>query len=75
MMRLLSSQPQEVVPVAGNQDALVLVCPLENGRVRCFTGLHFAQMDHPVFELDEKRSKLVGNVMIEEKGHGSPGDI
>jgi hypothetical protein len=69
-MRLCGSQFDEVVAIAGKQEAVMCVCELDNGGIRRRHGQYIAKPDNLVIELTKQIDEILWNVMIEQKLHG-----
>lgn len=75
MVRLLSCKLEEVIPIARDHDQVVLESVLENCVVRGLARKHFAHATDPMPKMLEEVTQLVGDIIVQEEVHGSPGDI
>ena len=71
----VAHEPEIVVAVARDENEAVIVGVLQRRCVRRRSRKHVAQPIDMVAKMFEEIAQLVGNVVVEEKIQGSPGDI
>jgi len=69
VMRLALRQSNEVVPVAGHQDAPVVVRGLEDHRVGGVLRQEIAYAHDIVTEFAEQVAEILGDVLVEQEPH------
>ena len=68
-MGLSPRQLDEVVPIAGHQDATVFVRKLEDDRIGSFLLEHVAETHNVVAEFCEHVGKILWDVVVEQELH------
>ena len=75
MVRPLGPERDEVVSIARDEDESVLNGVIQDCRVGCVAGKHLAQKRHAMPDVLQQMAQVVGDVVIEQEGHESAGDI
>ena len=75
MVRPLRPERDEVVSIARDEDQSVLNDVIQDRRVGCVAGKHLAQKCHAMPDVLQQMAQVLGDVVIEQEGHESAGDI
>ena len=68
-MTLRLRQFDEVVTIAGHQQAIVFVSKVENRGIRGLNLQHIAQPENLVIQFSEQVGEIVGFVLVEQELH------
>ena len=75
MVRPLGPERDEVVSIARDEDESVLNGVIQDRRVGCVARKHLAQKRHAMPDVLQQMAQVGGDVVIEQEGRESAGDI